>query len=204
MKATGRTQVASPDGGAVYTLYARQGPNLTHAAPGTVANPSPIHAFVHALDLVRGFAHCVDVPDGFGAGPAAVAVTPDGAALFLIDGGRVVVVDTRHFRTSRAAPIRLAPASSLSAAADGSRDGALFIGAGTQVVVLDQATLRVTKRYSAGGDVTGLALSADERSLYVALDDKVVVIDAATGTEIRTLGVPGLTGILAARAFPGA
>jgi hypothetical protein len=203
MRATGRTQVAAPDGGALYTLYARQEPNLTHAAPGTVATPVPIHAFVHVLDLVQGFAHCVDLPDGFGAGPSAVGVPPGGASLFVIDGGRVVVVDTRSLRLTRTAPIRLDRTSSLSAAAQGGRYGAVFVGAGTEVVVLDQATLRVTRRYSVGGDVTGVALGSNGRSLYVALEDEVTVINAATGTEIRTLYVPGLTGISAARSFGG-
>jgi len=198
MAGTGRTQVPAPDASALYTLYTRQGPNLSHVAPGTVVTPAPVHSFVHVLNLVQGFAHCVDLPDGFGAGPAAIAVAPEGDRLFAIDAGRVLVVDTRSLRVSRSARIRLRPTFAISAVAKGGTDGELFVGAGADVVVLDQTTLRVSRRYVIGRDVTGLALSSDSRLLYVALEDGIAVIDAETGAESRRLHVPGLTGISAA------
>ena len=198
MRGTGRTQVPALDGSALYTLYTRQGANLAHAASGTSASSTPVHSFVHVLNLVRGFAHCVDLPHGFGAGPSAVALSSDGTSLFAVDVGRVVAVDTRSLRVSRIAPIRLGATSSLSAAAQGGTRGALFVGAGTAVHILDRGTLRVTERYAIGREVRALTLSSDGRRLFVALDDEIEVMDAATGAKMRTLHVPGLTGIVAA------
>jgi hypothetical protein len=203
MKGTGRTQVPAPDGSALYTLYTRQRANLAHAASGTNPSSTPVHSFVHVLNLVRGFAHCVDLPHGFGAGPSAVALSSDGTSLFAVDVGRVVAVDTRSLRVSRAAPIRLGTTSSLSAAAQGGTKGALFIGTGTDVYVLDRGTLRVTGRYQVGREVKGLTLSSDGRRLFVALEDAIAVMNATTGAEMRTLRVPGITGIVAAVTRPG-
>lgn len=198
MRGTGRTQVPSPDGSALYTLYTRQQANVAHASPGNNAPAAPVHSFVHVLNLVRGFAHCVDLPHGFGAGPSALALSSDGTSLFAVDAGRVVAVDTRSLRLSRASPVRLGPASSLSAAARGGTADELFVGAGTDVHVLDGSTLRVTGRYPVGSEVRGLTMSSDGRRLFVALEDEITVMDAATGREIRTLHVPGVTGTVAA------
>lgn len=203
MRGTGRTQVPAPDGSALYTLYTRQGANLAHASPGTNASNTPVHSFVHVLNLVRGFAHCVDLPHGFGAGPSAVALSSDGTSLFAVDADRVVAVDTRSLRVARSASIRLGPASSLAAAAQGGARGALFVGAGTAIHILDRGTLRAIGHYRVGREVRGLSPSSDGRRLFVALEDAIVVMDAATGAEIRILPVPGLTGIAGAVTRPG-
>lgn len=48
--------------------------------------------------------------------------------------------------------------------------------------------------FDAGGKITSLAVSADRRSLYVALDGgRVVFLDATTGTRFAEIDLPGVT-----------
>jgi hypothetical protein len=48
--------------------------------------------------------------------------------------------------------------------------------------------------FDAGGRITAMALSADRRSLYVALDGgKIVLLDATTGSQFGAIGLGGPT-----------
>ena len=46
------------------------------------------------------------------------------------------------------------------------------------------------------GDVSGLGLSVDGQRLYVALQNGVEVLDAATGQELTTVPFQGIESIL--------
>src|SRR5919106_5721585 len=84
MSGTRLEQVVSPDGTMLYTLYTTQPAEyaeLRHQAGRPVA-------FVHTLSLDEGWAHCVGLPRQlWGGDPAdqAMAVSPDGARLYVVD-----------------------------------------------------------------------------------------------------------------------
>lgn len=103
MRGTGRVQIYSLDHNYLYTLYTKQPPNYAHQDHADVHNEGEVHAFVHVLNLRRGWAHCVDLPMPFGMnGPATeLEMSKDGRHLFASDGKMVAVVDTRKLKTLR-------------------------------------------------------------------------------------------------------
>jgi hypothetical protein len=103
MRGTGRVQAYSLDHNYLYTLYTKQPPNYAHQDHDDVHDEGTVHAFVHVLNLRRGWAHCIDLPMPFGMdGPATkLELSKDGRHLFASDGKRVAVVDTRELKTLR-------------------------------------------------------------------------------------------------------
>ena len=202
MRGTGRTQVAAPDGSVLYTLYTRQGPNPAHPVPGAALTPSPIHAFVHVLNLGEGWAHCVDLPDGFGAGGGALAVAPDGSRLVAFDGTTIASLDTTSLGVSHTTRPGNGSTGGPPMAAV-APDGSLFVGGGREILRLDPGTLAVSRYYPLAGVAHGLGVSPDGARLYVTLDGIVQVLDAATGAPVDTFSAPGAAAILHVVAIPG-
>ena len=65
--------------------------------PASVDHP----AFVHTLNLATGWSHCADLPAPFGSGPVgsdAIAVSRDGATLYVASGGKVASIDVDAVR----------------------------------------------------------------------------------------------------------
>ena len=200
MRGTGRTQVPAPDGSALYTVYGRQGPNRTHPKPGVPLDPAPTHAFVHVLNLAEGFAHCVDLPDGFGDGPAAAAISSDGRRMFAVDRHTIAELDARSL-SLRTTHIDLGNPAAISAA--GGPNGRLYVAAEQDVLVLDNGS-RQTAHYRARGAVRSLRLSSDGRRLYVATDRDVEILDASNASLVGHLDISGALEIVGVDARPGA
>ena len=115
MAGRARTQVLSPDGTHLYTLY---------VVAGDEASGTPGYAFVHVLDLVGKQAHCLDLPAPFGAAGAAayaIAVSPDGLRLFVADPNMGVLseLDTRSLAVTRTVSIPVTHPPTAFAAVDG-------------------------------------------------------------------------------------
>lgn len=152
MTGRGVRQVWSPDGTRLYTLYLRQSPH--GGGGGTVG-------LIHVLDLVEEWAYCVDLPSGFGSGPAgsaALAVSPDSPALVVIDTavGQIAVVDTANLIVAETHPL---PAVELP--------GISPTGSGSEVVTIH------------------LAVTADH--LAVAAGDRLAWLDRVTLTPIGAI-----------------
>jgi hypothetical protein len=90
MRGSPITRATSPDGRWAYTLYDGAG----------------MHPFVHALNISRGTARCIDLDALAGRKRLwsfRLGVTPDGRELTVVDRGRPIVnVDTRTFRVTTA------------------------------------------------------------------------------------------------------
>ncbi len=103
MRGVGRVQVYAPKGDFLFTLYTRQPPNTAHRSLDSYDDHGEVHAFVHVLNLKRGWAHCVDLPSPFGTTdePAdEIAISSDGRRVFVSDGERLAVVDARELIVS--------------------------------------------------------------------------------------------------------
>jgi hypothetical protein len=198
MRGTGRTQVLSPDRRTLYTLYVRQPEHLhvrdiVRIQSGGSAGNGHVHAFVHILDLQVGSAFCLDLPMPFGVDPEAahaLAVSADGSRLYVAEGGEgaLAAVDTAQMKvldTARLGPDRGALA--LLAAPD----GRLFLADRQGVALVDREGLTVAERWHVGPVTGGLALSPDLRRLYLGLDNRIVVLDAATGHPLTDLATSG-------------
>jgi DNA-binding beta-propeller fold protein YncE len=187
MSGTRLEQVVSPDGTMLYTLYTTQPAEyaeLRHHAGRPVA-------FVHTLSLDEGWAHCVGLPrELWGGDPTdqAMAVSPDGARLYVVDTARDVlaVMDTEKL-TSESFELGLPSANTPTRAAVG-EDGTLFVAAGTEMVAIDPATPEITATWATGAAVTVLGTLPD--GLGVAMADRITVIEPATGKHLRTIPSP--------------
>lgn len=182
MRGTGRVQVMAPNETRLYTLYTRQPANTTHGTTH-IHRPGHVHAFVHVLSLNEGWAHCVDLPMPFGAGAAtghAIAVTPDGGHVYVVDGstGTVVAIDTG--RLARPTTTESLDLSSDEPAIAASSER-VYVAAGDEVVVLDAPGLEEIYRWTLPAGATGVALSEDGARLYVTTTDELLGLDAATG-----------------------
>jgi hypothetical protein len=86
MNGTAVTRVTTADGAWAYTLYDQGRGRM----------------FVHALDTVRGVAHCVDLPRMSGMAGMQMTLSPDRSRLDVMRaGGRFVSIDTGSFVVSR-------------------------------------------------------------------------------------------------------
>ena len=198
MPGTRLSQLLSPDADQLYTLYTSSRPGYApHGAP--VANNAAV-SFVHVLSLRDGWAHCVGLPRSMWDRPSseqAMATTPDGNYLFVIDAGRGIVAalhtESLEVRTT---PIDLSGDGDIvRTAAHVSPDGRTLLvsvaGAeGSVVTAFDAATFEEIDSWRLEGVVSGLDFSSDGSSVYAAIEGRIVVLDVRSGLEIGAVPVP--------------
>ena len=204
MRGTGRMQVLSPDARVLYTLYTHQ-PDHLHArdlAAGLIQPRGDVHAFVHVLNLVEGWAYCLDLPLPFGSGPAsahAIAVAPDGGRLYVVDrsSGTHAAIDTRTLKVLSSVTDAPDPhAERGGAAAQVSPDGArVYVAGGSELLALGASNLTVEQRWPVAGVMRGLGISPDGRRLYLALDGRLAVLDTTTGRQLGSIEAPDVRSV---------
>ncbi|HEV8636541.1 MAG TPA: hypothetical protein VG370_20165 [Chloroflexota bacterium] len=207
MRGTGRTQVLSPDRRTLYTLYVRQPEHLhvrdlVRIQNGGAASTEHVHAFVHVLDLHDGSAFCLDLPMPFGVdtdAAHALAVSADGARLYVAEGGQgaLAAVDTGQMKVLQSALLGAGGGALALLAAPNDR---LFLADRQGVALVDPARLVVRERWPVGPVTGGLALSPDFQRLYLGLEGRVAVLDAATGHPLADLATSGTLRHVTARA----
>jgi hypothetical protein len=196
MPGTRLEQVPAVDGSKLFTLYTSERPGFApHDAP---APANAVVSFVHVLSLQEGWAHCIGLPKALWHQPAsaeAMALSPDGSTLFIVDAdeGMVVTMNTESLDTS--GPFRVdLPSPGGRTTATVSADGStLFVGtAGGDgaVTAVDTSSFDVTQTWSTGAGVSGLGLSLDGARLYVALTDRLEVLNATSGRDLGDVSVP--------------
>jgi hypothetical protein len=172
--------VGSPDGRWLLTLY---------------LNTHHNHAFVHALDLLKGQPACVDLPSGTGRMTAlkryTLTLSPNGKTLFAANPalGVVASIDLRTLRVTRTARFAPSPAGrptrELSAGTI-SRDGrTLYFSAGNGLWAYDAAYGLVRGPYRTGGQIVGFGYGPGDRTIHaLRTDGKMLRFDAATGKRL--------------------
>ncbi len=191
MPGTRLEQILAPNADRLYTLY-------SSSRPGYAPHDAPVPAnatvsFVHVLDLVEGWAHCVGLPEQLWKRPAseqAMAASPDGATLYVVDPavGVVVAMDTTTLETRVVDQVPFGTPDGASASAQVSADGGtLFVaasGTASTLFALETSSFEIASRWSLDAPVSGLGLSADGGRLYVANPDRVDVVDPLTGARL--------------------
>lgn len=186
MEGTGRTSLLSPDGKLLYTLYTRQVQSYPHGRPAEL-DPhadSPIHAFIHVLNLEKGWTHCVDLPHPFGSSPftgITLAIGSGGSQVLVIDrdAGRVAAVDSKSLEITRVAEVpSLRSGSIVASGVDAG--GRLYAGVGREVVAFDGRSFEAAGRFDAGAPIRALALDPNGQRLYLGLNDRIRIVDPAT------------------------
>jgi hypothetical protein len=207
MPGTRLSQLLAPDADQLYTLY-------TSAKPGYAPHGAPVPgtaavSFVHVLSLEDGWAHCVGLPKAMWDRPAyeqAMAVTPDGTHLLVVDAGRglVAVMDTESLGV-RTVPVALPFEGTIArtsaqispdgrtlylAMADTDNTAATAGDESSTVVALDTTTFEVRHTWRLPGVVSGLGVSSDGTSVYAAVGGHVAVLDAGSGLELGQILLP--------------
>ena len=176
----------------LYTLYTTE-PRDAAQDYGGWSYGGREETFVHVLNLQRGWAYCAGLPRRFWGEPAAaqaIAPSPDGSELYIVDSmrGAVAVMNTQTLQIERMEKVDLSSLGGVRTSAQVSADGrTLFVGSavdGAAVFAIDTATLEVAHRWPMTGDVSGLGLSVDGLRLYVALNDGVAILNSSTGQEL--------------------
>jgi hypothetical protein len=202
MRGTGRTQVMAPDGNVLYTLYTRQGPNNVHASPRVPDDGPHVYSFVHMLNLAEGWAHCIDLPRPFGTGDAtvsAITTTPSGSQLFIADPSTnaLASVDRDELGVVQRADLGLEGRSLTAAVATTNPAGdVLYVAVGETLRSYDAATLDIRDVWDLPGVVTALRTSFDGSFVYAGIGDEVIVVDAADGSDLTRIEVPGIEDIV--------
>jgi hypothetical protein len=187
-------QVFDPTSEQLYTLYTNRVPGHFHQHWQDAAYGDREVSFVHILNLREGWAYCAGLPRklwGQSAKAQAMAPSPDGRRLYIVDSkqGIVAEMDTETMEITRTGRIGLAPNEHGRTTAMLSADGnTLFVGVGGESITrVDIDTFQTIGDWSLPGNVTGLALSADGARLYAALGDHVAIVDTGTGDALATL-----------------
>ena len=204
MPGTRLAQVHAPGGGQLYTLYSNEPEAYATGLVGHHGDQAAT-SFIHVLDLEGGWAHCAGVPRdlwGRPAGAQALAPSPDGARLYIVDIGigLVAIMDTRSLKIVRTARFSPHGGEPSGASAKVSPDGRKLLisepGDSSTLLVLDAETLRLEFRRTIVGSLSDIAVSRDGLRLYLSLADRVVVADARSGEEVGALPFPGGGSIL--------
>jgi hypothetical protein len=176
----------APDGTTLYTLYLRP-------PDGSASDSADTRAEIHTLKLDQFWAHCVDLPAGFGGSDlsaAALAVSPDGTRVYAVDRAqhRLVEVDTESLMITRTIDVALSSAASPTSMV-ASDDGHLYLSDGPSILVLKTDTLTVAGRWTAPGPVTGLVAARNGQSLFASSPQQVATF-APSGVRTASTAVP--------------
>jgi hypothetical protein len=167
--------IGSPDGHWLLTLYVK---------------PKQREAFVHALDLERAVAYCIDLP-GRGNSETlakyALTLSPDGRTLFVANPrvGSLAAIDLPTLEIEPV--IRFRPSSSrgqYTNAAVSPRSDLLYFGGLDALWAYDVRARRVRGPYEPGR-IGGFAFTPDGRKLTVITPGgRAFWLDAATGRRL--------------------
>jgi hypothetical protein len=189
MAGTRLEQLASPDGSMLYTLYTTEPSGYA----GTHAHEAEPVAFIHTLNLEEGWAHCVALPKAlWGGDPVneAMALSPDGDHLHVVDTARdlVAIMNTRSLDMNS---IEVDfPQVAGAAQASGGDDGELFASGGKWLVSVNVWQQAITGRRTMPEAVS--ALGTGPGGLYVAIPDRVDVLDPNLGERVAAVPSPAV------------
>ncbi len=188
-------QLASPTGDQLYTLYSSARPGY---APHETVAGSSIVSFVHVLDLDEGWAHCVGLPRVMWdrpAGSQALAASPDGEYAYVVDAPRGVVaamhsssLEVRVSEVTFGSSDEIRRTSAVTSP-DGDTLYVAATGKGSLITAVDVRTFEIGATWRLDDGVSGLGISRDGSKLYAATAGAVIVLDAATGSEIGEVPV---------------
>lgn len=196
MSGTRLEQLAPPDGSFLFTLYTTQPPGYAEVR---AAHGRPV-AFVHTLNLDEGWAHCIGLPrELWGGDPAdeAMAVSPDGRFLYVVDSARdvvaVVSMDLDNWGEMRTETVDFASSGRGETQAAVAPDGTLFVTTGSDVTKVDTTTFQRTGGWTTADSVLAMGFADDE--LFLLQPRTIDVLNASTDQRVRAIPSPTVENI---------
>jgi len=127
-----------------------------------------------------------------------MAVSPDGNRLYVADpsSGGLAVIDPGQTKVLKSVTTDLSALRRGVASAHVGPDGTLYLSGGAELLVIDGDTLETLQRWKMRSPVSSIATSSAGDDLYVALADKLLVLDAKTGAKTRVVPAAGIDGIV--------
>jgi outer membrane protein assembly factor BamB len=183
MGGNARVQAGSPDGRRLYTLY-------------TVREAGERYAFIHVLSLDELWAHCIDLPAGFGTNAdsaTVITLSPDGRRLYVGNAatGALAEIDSNTFGVLNSTTVDFGEGrGSMHAAHDSG--GNLYFGRGRNVTAVDARSLTSGGAWQVPRRITGLQVAADDRRVYVGMPKQVAVVEPTAGRLLETIDPPGI------------
>jgi hypothetical protein len=181
MRGTARIQQTSPEGDRLYTLY-------------TLGSGADRYAFIHVLSLDKLWAHCIDLPEGFGSSPesaTALTVSPDGKRLYVADtaAGLIAEIDTEALSVLRTSRLDLGSGRTAQAA---HAPGALLVSRGETLTSVDLSDLAVGRSWRMGERIKGLQIAEDGSRVYIGLNKGVAELELSSGRRLSHIEVAGI------------
>lgn len=170
----------------------------------------PEETFVHVLNLRRGWAFCAGLPKvlwGGAAGDQAIAASPDGRSLYVVDArqGLVAVMDTETLEVERTGRVDLGTVDGRTSVATSPDGDTLFVASASDdrpLFAIDTASLTLADSWTAPGPISGLGISLDGTALFAAAGERIDILDLATGDAAASLPTPGLAPIVSLDPLP--
>jgi DNA-binding beta-propeller fold protein YncE len=161
---TGNPQnaVASRDGRWLLTVY---------------SNPDKRYAFVHALDLRTGIAHCIDLPNAYdAAGSYALALSRSERTLYVADAaaGFVQTISLRKLRVTHVIRFPRAGGGGRANAAASPDGRSLAFTTGSNVWILRNGVVGGPRALPRNAD--GIAFTPDGRHVVALMGRRFVTV----------------------------
>ncbi|HET6714993.1 MAG TPA: hypothetical protein VFI59_14970 [Actinomycetota bacterium] len=170
----------------------------------------PEETFVHVLNLRRGWAFCAGLPEvmwGGAASDQAIAASPDGRSLYVVDArqGLVAVMDTETLEVERTGRVDLGTVEGRTTVVMSHDGGTLFVASAADdrpLFAIDTVSLTLAERWTAPGPISGLGMSLDGTDLFAAVGERIDVLDVGTGDAVASVPTPGLAPIVSLDPLP--
>lgn len=194
MRGHARASVLHPEGDQLFTLYTL--PQTGDPVFDPHDEDTPLHAFIHVIDLKEDWSYCIFLPEPIGTideASVGMGISPDGDEVIVADPSTstVVRVDTQDLTVLETVHVDKLHDQQAKASVAIAGDGEVYIGAGTVVLELARPALQAARAWSIGGSISGLSISASGEHLRIGGGGSVTLLDRDTGVETAVLEVPG-------------
>jgi hypothetical protein len=194
MRGQARASVLHPEGDQLFTLYTL--PQTGEPVFDPHDEDTPLHAFIHVIDLKEDWSYCVFLPGPIGTideASVGMGISPDGDEVIVADPSTSTVarVDTQELTVLETIHVDKLHDQQAKASVAIAGDGDVYIGAGSVVLELARPALQASRVWSMGASISGLSVSASGEHLRISAGGSVSLLDRDTGEETAVLQVPG-------------
>jgi hypothetical protein len=195
MRGKARASVLHPDGDQLFTLYTLPQTD-TPVFDTEHGGDTPVHAFIHVINLKEDWSYCIFLPEPIGTVDEAtvgMGISPDGDEVIVADPSTSTLarIDTKELTVLETVKVDRLRDQQAKAAVATAGDGTVYIGSGSTLLELTRPTLQAARAWSQRAAVSAVSVSASGDQLRVGGGGVITLIDRSTGKETAVLRAPG-------------